>query len=173
MDNSDMELSPNSRSNSSSRSSTPKPEKPLTDCERRRNAMLRLNQQNTMIAGYKQYLKGPILVEGEEAVYKEMERHLRITMEAREKLVSELRTMPPCLIFNCPDYTTLEDKNSVPKTITENFKTNDNDKKPPQKRRKNTKSNSDDFVFPSKKPLALPRQQKYLNQLKFKTPMII
>ncbi|GFU89352.1 hypothetical protein TNCV_1783341 [Trichonephila clavipes] len=34
MDNSDMELSPNSRSNSSSRSSTPKPEKPLTDCEK-------------------------------------------------------------------------------------------------------------------------------------------
>ncbi|GFU32546.1 hypothetical protein TNCV_452781 [Trichonephila clavipes] len=36
-----MELSPISRSNSSSRSSTPKPEKPITDCERRRNAMIK------------------------------------------------------------------------------------------------------------------------------------
>ncbi|GFV91592.1 hypothetical protein TNCV_770581 [Trichonephila clavipes] len=80
MDISDMELSPNSRSNSSSRSSTPKPEKPITDCERRRNAMIRLHQQNTMIAGYKQYLKNPILAKGEEAVHKEMEKQLRLTI---------------------------------------------------------------------------------------------
>ncbi|GFT11907.1 hypothetical protein TNCV_2319281, partial [Trichonephila clavipes] len=49
----DMELSSNSQSNSSSRSSTPKPERSMTDCERRRSAMIRLHQQNTMIAGYK------------------------------------------------------------------------------------------------------------------------
>ncbi|GFX77167.1 uncharacterized protein TNCV_1679501 [Trichonephila clavipes] len=149
MDISDMELSPNSRSNSSSRSSTPKPEKSMTDCERRRSAMIRLHQQNTMIAGYKQYLKSPIIAKGEEAVHKEMERQLKYTMAAREKLVSELRTLPPCLVFNCPDHTTLETKNSVPKSLTENSITTEIDKKPSQKR-KNTKNNSDDFVFPSK-----------------------
>ncbi|GFV88239.1 hypothetical protein TNCV_4542851 [Trichonephila clavipes] len=53
MDNSDMELSPTSQSNNSSRSSTSKPEKPLSDCERRRNAMERLNKQHIMIDGYK------------------------------------------------------------------------------------------------------------------------
>ncbi|GFW22114.1 hypothetical protein TNCV_1632441 [Trichonephila clavipes] len=53
------------------------------------------------------------------------------------------------LIFNCPDHTTLEAKNNVPKNATENPKINDNDKKPSQKR-KNTKNNSDDFVFLSK-----------------------
>ncbi|GFT60693.1 uncharacterized protein TNCV_3584101 [Trichonephila clavipes] len=149
MDNSDMELSPNSQSNRSSRSSTPKPEKPLTDCEIRRNAMERLKNQQTMITGYKKYLDGTKYMKDEAGIRKEMEKYLKETIEARDQLVSELRTMPPCLIFNCPDHTTLEDKNSVPKTITENSKINDNDKKPPQKR-KNTKNNSDDFVFPSK-----------------------
>ncbi|GFS68365.1 hypothetical protein TNCV_3000491 [Trichonephila clavipes] len=104
MDISDMELSSNSQSNSSSRSSTPKPETSMTDCERRRRAMIRLHQQNTMIAGYKTYLKTPIVAKGEEAVHKEMERNLKFTMAAREKLV----------------------------------------------KKKNTKNNSDDFVFPSK-----------------------
>ncbi|GFU89351.1 uncharacterized protein TNCV_1783331 [Trichonephila clavipes] len=124
-----------------------------------------------MIAGYKKYLEGPILAVGEEAVRKEIERHLRITIAAREQLVSELRTMLLCLIFNCPDHTTLEAKNSVPKTITENSKANDNDRKPPQKR-KIPKATRMTLSFPVKS-LALPHQRKYLNQLKFKTPMII
>ncbi|GFW88518.1 uncharacterized protein TNCV_3552871 [Trichonephila clavipes] len=123
----------------------PKPEKPLTDCERRRNAMERLNKQQTMIAGYKNYLDNARITKDETGIRKETEKYLKITIEARDQLVSELRTMPPCLIFNCPDHTTLEAKNSVPKNPTENSKTNDNDKKPSQKR----KNNSDDFVFPS------------------------
>ncbi|GFT61454.1 uncharacterized protein TNCV_138691 [Trichonephila clavipes] len=171
MDTSDMELSPNSRSISSSRSSTPKPETPMTVCERRRKAMIRLQQQNTMIAGYKNYLKNPILTRAEDKVHKEMDIQLKLTMDAREKLVSELRTMPPCLVFNCPDHTTLETKNSVPKSLTENPISNEIDKIPSQKR-KNIKNNSVTLSFPVK-PLALPLQRKYLNQLKFKTPMII
>ncbi|GFU36885.1 uncharacterized protein TNCV_2670641 [Trichonephila clavipes] len=172
MDISDMELSPNSRSNNSSRSSTPKPEKPMTDCERRRSAMIRLHQQNTMIDGYKQYLKRPVLVKGEDEIHREMERNLKFTIDAREKLVSELRTMPPCLVFNCPDHTTLETKNSAPKSLTENSITNEIDKKPSQKRKKTPKITRMTLSFPVK-PLALPLQRKYLNQLKFKTPMII
>ncbi|GFV88238.1 hypothetical protein TNCV_4542841 [Trichonephila clavipes] len=78
-----------------------------------------------------------------------MEKHFKETMEARDLLVSELRTMPPCLNTNCPDHSILETKNSAPKKATENNKINDSDKKPSQKR-KNTRNNSDDFVFPSK-----------------------
>ncbi|GFU92993.1 nucleic-acid-binding protein from transposon X-element [Trichonephila clavipes] len=126
MKNSDMEFSPNSRSNSSSRSSTPKPEKPLTDCEIRRNAMERLHHQKTMIAGYKNYLNNPM-------TWKDV------------PVRKEMKTTPD----NHSSQREI-DKNSILKTITEDIKTNDNDKKPPQKRRKNTKSNSDDFVFPSK-----------------------
>ncbi|GFU02237.1 uncharacterized protein TNCV_2466141 [Trichonephila clavipes] len=103
MDNSDMEFSPISRSNNSSRSSTPKPEKPLTDCERRRNAMDRLNKQQTMIAGYRNYLDNAKQTKDETGIRKEMEKYLKITIEARDQL-----------------------------------------------KRKNTKTNSDDFVFPSK-----------------------
>ncbi|GFT23772.1 uncharacterized protein TNCV_3512191 [Trichonephila clavipes] len=171
MDNSDMELSPNSRSNSSSRSSTPKPEKPITDCERRRNAMERLKNQQTMITGYKKYLDGTKYMKDEAGIRKQMENYLKETIEARDQLVSELRTKPPCLIFNCPDHTTLEDKNSVPKTITENSKINDNERNLPRKE-KIPKATRMTLSFPVK-PLALPHQRKYLNQLKFKTPMII
>ncbi|GFT25204.1 hypothetical protein TNCV_180831 [Trichonephila clavipes] len=84
MDISDMELSSNSQSNSSSRSSTPKPETPMTDCERRRRAMIRLQQQNTMIEGYKQYLKRPTLEKGEDEIHREMDKNLKFTMAARK-----------------------------------------------------------------------------------------
>ncbi|GFS70359.1 uncharacterized protein TNCV_4157751 [Trichonephila clavipes] len=107
--------------------------------------MERLSKQRIMISGYKNYLDSTRHMKDETGVRKDMEKHLKETIEARDLLVSELRTMPPCLIFNCPDHTTLEAKNSVPKNATENPKINDNDKKPSQER-KNTKNNSDDCL---------------------------
>ncbi|GFW23505.1 uncharacterized protein TNCV_3806021 [Trichonephila clavipes] len=133
MDNSDMELSPTSQSNNSSRSSTPKPEKPLSDCERRRNAMERLNKQYIMIDGYKKYLDFSKHLKDETGIRNDMEKHLKETMEARDLLVSELRTMPPCLNTNCPGHSILETKNSAPKKATENNKINDSDKNPLRK----------------------------------------
>ncbi|GFX82865.1 uncharacterized protein TNCV_2958211 [Trichonephila clavipes] len=111
--------------------------------------MERLNKQHIMIDGYKKYLDFSKHTKDETGVRNDMEKHLKETIEARELLVSELRTMPLCLNSNCPDHSILETKNSAPKKATENNKINDNDKKPSQKR-KNTKNNSDDFVFPSK-----------------------
>ncbi|GFT03461.1 uncharacterized protein TNCV_2986171 [Trichonephila clavipes] len=149
MEDSDMELSTHSHSNNSSRSATPKPEKPLSDCERRRNAMERLNKQHIMIDGYTKFLDYSKHEKDKTGVRNDMEKHLKETMEARDRLVSELRTMPPCLNSACPDHSILETKNSTPKKATVNNKINDNEKKPSQKR-KNTKNNSDDFVFPRK-----------------------
>ncbi|GFS50443.1 hypothetical protein TNCV_2022471 [Trichonephila clavipes] len=48
---------------------------------------------------------------------------------------------------DCPDHSSLESKNN--ETIKDNVKINELDKKTPQKR-KNTKNNTDDFVFLSK-----------------------
>ncbi|GFU90692.1 uncharacterized protein TNCV_5139981 [Trichonephila clavipes] len=138
MSDSEMDLSVNPRSNSSSRSSTPKPVQPLSDCERRRNAMERLKKQQIMIDGYQKYLASTRNPTDATGIHSDIEKNLQETIEARDRLVSELRTMPPCLIFNCPDHTTLEAKNSEPKNATDNIKSNDNDKKPSQKR-KNTK----------------------------------
>ncbi|GFY01422.1 hypothetical protein TNCV_850301 [Trichonephila clavipes] len=56
MNGSEMELSLNSQSSSSSRSSTPKSEMPLTDCERRRNAVEILKKQQIIIDGYQKYM---------------------------------------------------------------------------------------------------------------------
>ncbi|GFY53328.1 hypothetical protein TNIN_222291 [Trichonephila inaurata madagascariensis] len=49
----------------------------------------------------------------EAGIRKQLEKNLRETTEAKSKLVSELRTMPPCLDLNCPDHTTLTPKTKV------------------------------------------------------------
>ncbi|GFY66155.1 hypothetical protein TNIN_110651 [Trichonephila inaurata madagascariensis] len=87
----------------------------------------------------------------EAGICKDLEKNLQETIEARAKLVSELRTMPPSLDVNSPDHTTLMPKSNViqnDKDI-EMITCNDNDKKSSLKR-KNSKGNSDGFVFPSK-----------------------
>ncbi|GFU22676.1 uncharacterized protein TNCV_762561 [Trichonephila clavipes] len=103
-----------------------------------------------MIDGYQKYLDCTRNHRDDTGIRSDIEKNLQETIEARDRLVSELRTMPPCLIFNCPDHTTLEAKNSVPRNATENPNINENDKKKPSQKRKNTKNNSDDFVFLSK-----------------------
>ncbi|GFY46601.1 hypothetical protein TNIN_66961 [Trichonephila inaurata madagascariensis] len=102
-----------SRSSNSSRCPTPKPE-PKTDCERRRLAIERLERQDIMINGYKKYMMQERTSNKEQSTaYYSLEEALQETLEAKEKLVSELRTLPPCLDVNCPDHSIL--------------KTNDND----------------------------------------------
>ncbi|GFW72020.1 uncharacterized protein TNCV_4789081 [Trichonephila clavipes] len=129
MSDSEMELSVNTRSNISSRSSTPKPVQPLSDRERRRNAMERLKKQQMMIDGYQKYLACTRNHRNDTGIHSDLEKNLQETKETRDRLVSELRTMPLCLIFNCPDHTTLEAKNNEPKNATDNINSNDNDKK--------------------------------------------
>ncbi|GFY47156.1 uncharacterized protein TNIN_7651 [Trichonephila inaurata madagascariensis] len=101
-----MELTPTiseyslrSRS-TSSRCGTPKPTEPTTDCEKRRQAMLRLERQNVLIDGYQKFLLQERRNKDEAGIRSDLERNLRETIEARAKLVRELRTMPPCLDVN-------------------------------------------------------------------------
>ncbi|GFY59980.1 uncharacterized protein TNIN_262541 [Trichonephila inaurata madagascariensis] len=142
-----------SRSSTSTRCGTPKPAEPTTDCERRRQAILRLERQNVLINGYQRFLIQERGHNDEAGICKDLEKNLQETIEARVKLVSELRTMPPCLDVNCPDHTTLKPKTNVNHNDNDNdiemIACNVNDKKSSLKR-KNSKGNSDGFVFPSK-----------------------
>ncbi|GFV16049.1 uncharacterized protein TNCV_1087031 [Trichonephila clavipes] len=117
------------------------PAEPSTDCGKRRAAMTRLQNHKTMIEGYRKYLSIVRIEKDEHGVIKQLRESLEETIAARDKLVSELRTMPPCLDQSCPDHTELKVK--IPQVV-------EVPKKPPQKKRKNTKNNADDFVFPSK-----------------------
>ncbi|GFT94694.1 hypothetical protein TNCV_435001 [Trichonephila clavipes] len=93
-----------------------------------------------MIEGYRKFLTTFKEEKDEHGVHKQLRESLEETIAARNKLVSELRTMPPCLDQSCPDHTELKVK--LPQV--------DIPKKPPQKKRKNVKNNADDFVFPNK-----------------------
>ncbi|GFW35482.1 uncharacterized protein TNCV_3071101 [Trichonephila clavipes] len=86
-----------------SRPSTPLTPEPATACGRRRAAMTRLKNQETMIDGYQKYLATFNRGKDEHGIYKQLQESLNETIEARDSLVSELRTMPPCLDQKCPD----------------------------------------------------------------------
>ncbi|GFX52927.1 hypothetical protein TNCV_3227951 [Trichonephila clavipes] len=88
-----------------SRPSTPLTPEPISACGRRRAAMTRLKNQETMIDGYQKFLATFSKGKDEHGVYKQLQESLNETIEARDSLV---------------------------------------------KKRKNTKNNADDFVFPSK-----------------------
>ncbi|GFX99825.1 uncharacterized protein TNCV_258641 [Trichonephila clavipes] len=125
-----------------SRPTTPSslPAESTTDCGKRRAAMTRLKNQETMIEGYRKFLATFKAEKDEHGVHQQLRESLEETIAARNQLVSELRTMPPCLDQNCQDHTELKIK--LPQV--------DITKKPPQKKRKNVKNNADDFVFPNK-----------------------
>ncbi|GFW28099.1 nucleic-acid-binding protein from transposon X-element [Trichonephila clavipes] len=125
-----------------SRPTTPSslPAETTTDCGKRRAAMTRLKNQETMIEGYRKFLATFKAEKDEHGVHQQLRESLEETIAARNQLVSELRTMPPCLDQSCPDHTELKIK--LPQV--------DIPIKPPQKKRKNVKNNADDFVFPNK-----------------------
>ncbi|GFY53113.1 uncharacterized protein TNIN_189761 [Trichonephila inaurata madagascariensis] len=132
------EYSFRSISSNSSRCGTPKPAEPTLDCEKRRQAILRLEQQNVLIGGYQKFLFQERNSKDKAGIHKELEKNLRETIEAKAKLVSELRTMPPCLDVNCPDHTTLKPKTNVTDNDIEMTICDDIDKKSSHKR-KNSK----------------------------------
>ncbi|GFV26555.1 uncharacterized protein TNCV_2102201 [Trichonephila clavipes] len=141
-------LSYKSYEESISRPATPKPPEPTTACGKRRLAMTRLKNQDTMIEGYQKFLATFDKGKDEHGVYRQLQQSLKEAIEARDSLVSELRTMPPCLDQNCPDHTALDAKNKDLKETKPNKTKIDVNN--PQKKRKNTKNNADDVVFPSK-----------------------
>ncbi|GFY60729.1 uncharacterized protein TNIN_125281 [Trichonephila inaurata madagascariensis] len=111
-----------SRSSTPIRTGTPKPAmQPISDCERRRIFITRLERQNILIDGYKKFLVVERNNSNPTGIADDIERNLQETIEARDKLVSELRTLPPCLDVNCPDHTTLKPKDN------DNHNDSDND----------------------------------------------
>ncbi|GFV01977.1 uncharacterized protein TNCV_4979251 [Trichonephila clavipes] len=80
MSDSEMELSVNTRS------STPKPVQPLSDCERRRNAMERLKKQQIMMDGHQKYLAHTRYDKDETGIRSDIEKNLQETKAARDRL---------------------------------------------------------------------------------------
>ncbi|GFS58278.1 uncharacterized protein TNIN_197551 [Trichonephila inaurata madagascariensis] len=146
--------STSSRSSTPIRTGTPKPAmQPISDCERRRISITRLERQNILIDGYKKFLIAERNNSNSTGIADDIEMNLQETIQARDKLVSELRTLPPCLDVNCPDHTTLKSKDNDNLNDSDNdiemISSNVNSKKSSLKR-KNSKGSSDGFVFPSK-----------------------
>ncbi|GFY67087.1 uncharacterized protein TNIN_429911 [Trichonephila inaurata madagascariensis] len=146
--------SSSSRSSTPIRTGMPKPAtQPISDCERRRISITRLERQNILIDGYKKFLIAERNNSNSIGIAEDIEMNLQETIQARDKLVSELRTLPPCLDVNCPDHTTLKSKDNDNLNDSDNdiemISSNVNIKKSSLKR-KNSKGSSDGFVFPSK-----------------------
>ncbi|GFW16030.1 hypothetical protein TNCV_2863631 [Trichonephila clavipes] len=99
--------------------------------------MTRLKNQETMIDGYQKFLATFSKGKDEHGVYKQLQESLNETIEARDSLVSELRTMPHALIRSALIILKLILKVTL-KLIN------------PLRKRKNARNNEDDFVFPSK-----------------------
>ncbi|GFS60338.1 uncharacterized protein TNIN_232371 [Trichonephila inaurata madagascariensis] len=146
--------STSSRSSTPIRTGMPKPAtQPISDCERRRISITRLERQNILIDGYKKFLIAERNNSNSTGIAEDIEMNLQETIQARDKLVSELRTLPPCLDVNCPDHSTLKSKDNDNLNDSDNdiemISPNVNSKKSSLKR-KNSKGSSDGFVFPSK-----------------------
>ncbi|GFY54437.1 uncharacterized protein TNIN_236761 [Trichonephila inaurata madagascariensis] len=142
-----------SRSSTPTGTGTPLPAtQPISDCERRRVSIVRLERQNILIEGYTNFLtyERNSNSTNTTGVAETIERNLQETIEARDKLVSELRTLPPCLDVNCPDHTTLKPKNNDNLNVNEIEMISPNSTKKSSLKRKNSKGSSDGFVFPSK-----------------------
>ncbi|GFY72201.1 uncharacterized protein TNIN_28601 [Trichonephila inaurata madagascariensis] len=95
--------------------------------------MTRLQQQDLLIEGYKKFLAYQKTIKDETGISNGIMQNLQETKEAREKLVSELRTISPCVDNNCSDHSTLEPKTKDLTKPIDNTKLNDNDKKKPRK----------------------------------------
>ncbi|GFY42579.1 hypothetical protein TNIN_395551 [Trichonephila inaurata madagascariensis] len=78
-----------SRFSTSTRCGTPKPAEPTTDCERRRQAIVRLERQNVLISGYQRFLIMERAQNDEAEICKDLEKNLQETIEARDQLPVE------------------------------------------------------------------------------------
>ncbi|GFT61140.1 uncharacterized protein TNCV_4558641 [Trichonephila clavipes] len=150
------------------RPTTLMPPEPTTACEKRRQAMTRLKNQETMIEGYQKFLATFDKGKDQHGFYHQLQQNFKETIEARDALVSELSTMPPCVDKNCHGHSVLETKNKD-LNETKNNKTKVNDKKP-SKRRENIPRITRKTLSSGAKRPDKPPQRQYLNQSRFKIP---
>ncbi|GFS45921.1 uncharacterized protein TNIN_163751 [Trichonephila inaurata madagascariensis] len=130
------ELSSRSRSATSSRFETPQPAEPISDCQKHREAIIRFERQNVLIDGYQKFLIQARNEKTDAKLCIDVGKHLGGTKAARDILVSELRTMPPCLGVNCPDHITLVPKNNDSNNDIEMINSNNKVKKTTPKEKK-------------------------------------
>ncbi|GFY61500.1 uncharacterized protein TNIN_483551 [Trichonephila inaurata madagascariensis] len=149
--------SSSSRSSTPIRTGMPKPAtQPISDCERRRISITRLERQNILIDGYKKFLIVERNNSSSTGIAEDIEMNLQETIQARDKLVSELRTLPPCLDVNCPDHTTLKSKDNDNlndrisfANIVSGISNNNNDPQPSTDNSKNSERQSPPQATPA------------------------
>ncbi|GFV75162.1 uncharacterized protein TNCV_3190111 [Trichonephila clavipes] len=132
-----------SRSSISSLSGNSTPSPTISNCERRRRKMVDIELMDQNIAVYQQIIYNNSL-KGPQDIDYLLLKNLEEYKETKIKLVSELRTLPPCIDPDCTDHTIISKENEP---TLDNL--NSNDKKKPKKR-KNKKQDSEGFAFPTK-----------------------
>ncbi|GFY68060.1 hypothetical protein TNIN_25561 [Trichonephila inaurata madagascariensis] len=131
-----------SRSSISSLSESTTSYPPVTDCQKRRQALDDIQSLDKNIATHRTILENEKKT-GKTELIPKIQKRIDIFLEIRKKMASELRTMPPCLDPNCTDHTILKPNDS------DSDLSHINDKKQSQKR-KNNKQDLDGFAFPKK-----------------------
>ncbi|GFX63401.1 hypothetical protein TNCV_3620041 [Trichonephila clavipes] len=112
----------------------------MSDCMRRRKAIRDLDRLDLEIAKHKTALVFN-QAKGDWKSAQQLEKKIKMNEEEKERMVSELRNLPPCLEANCPDHTFLSQSNPVPDS---------NKNKIQSQKRKNEKEDSEGFAFPKK-----------------------
>ncbi|GFT32508.1 hypothetical protein TNCV_4836641 [Trichonephila clavipes] len=132
-----------SRSSISSLSGNSTPNSTLSNCERRRRGIEAIETMDKNIAIHQNIMQ-------DESSYCSLKhdeifvKNVDTIKEIRNRMVSELRTIPPCLDPDCTDHTIIAKE--IEPTL-DNSKPND--KKKPRKR-KNKKQDLEGFAFPTK-----------------------
>ncbi|GFU10761.1 hypothetical protein TNCV_2387661 [Trichonephila clavipes] len=112
----------------------------MSDCMRRRKAIRDLDKLELEIAKHQTALVFN-QAKGDWKSAQHLEKKIKMNEDEKERMVSELRNLPPCLEANCPDHTVLPQSNPVPDL---------NKNKIQSQKRKNEKEDSEGFAFPKK-----------------------
>ncbi|GFX31267.1 hypothetical protein TNCV_2060861 [Trichonephila clavipes] len=111
-----------------------------SDCMKRRKAIRAMEKLEFELTTHMKSLVYS-QAKGDMASIPKIEKNIKTNQEEKERKVSELRTLPPCLDANCPDHTVLSQINPVP---------NSSKTKIQSQKRKNEKEDSEGFAFPKK-----------------------
>ncbi|GFY71926.1 hypothetical protein TNIN_22711 [Trichonephila inaurata madagascariensis] len=114
----------------------------LSACQKKKQGLEAISTLDNTIADHRIILENEKRTGRPELVL-QIQNSIETFLEVRKKMVSELRTMPPCLDPNCTDHTILKTKDSVSDL------SNVNDKKQSNKR-KIKKQDLEGFAFPKK-----------------------
>ncbi|GFW30768.1 nucleic-acid-binding protein from transposon X-element [Trichonephila clavipes] len=112
----------------------------ISDCMKRRQVIRDMDKLEFELT---KHMKALVYSEakGDWASVPQLEKKIQMNEEEKERKVSELRNLPPCLEANCPDHTFLSQINPVPDS---------NKTKMQSQKRKNEKEDSEGFAFPKK-----------------------